>query len=380
MTELMYGADVEQLRSLANQFESAATELEQAKISIERGVQTQFWFGPVALRFKALWEQEHSTQLVKACLQIQTASKKMHQNANEQDEASSNHDQTLTYAGKSNIPSPSPGPSPIPPTQTDGERTGRAGREENANRNRDDTGSSGNDSVPGSNPTEGGLGEGQPGVHHWDPEAPTWTPPDSGSGPYDTEWATPADYARWEAAKIGSSVKRGEWPNASRNLDHFLDNTGTDLDQDVDGMLNDVPGFNEMVTAEEDRLARLAVENARNAGASGPISYPINTPWNGYYITKEENENWFYATGGMQWNLGGTVVVYPPENGEGWRYEIQTEVNYRDRYNWDGTKETTIGPFTVSDTELQELHRAGLAREYNMNGKSSQRTTTGIIP
>lgn len=46
-------------------------------------------------------------------------------------------------------------------------------------------------------------------------------------------------------------------------------------------------------------------------------------------------------------------------------------VRVADLYNWDGNKSTQIGPFNVKDSQLQELHRAGLAQEYDMSGESS---------
>ena len=47
--------------------------------------------------------------------------------------------------------------------------------------------------------------------------------------------------------------------------------------------------------------------------------------------------------------------------------------------NWDGSKETDIGPFTVSNAQLAALHRAGIAQEYEMYGQSETMTTTGEI-
>ena len=35
-----------------------------------------------------------------------------------------------------------------------------------------------------------------------------------------------------------------------------------------------------------------------------------------------------------------------------------------------------IGPFKVEDTELQKLHRKGLAQEYDVNGTSDEITVT----
>ncbi|MDN5821489.1 MAG: hypothetical protein L0H39_08380 [Brachybacterium sp.] len=59
---------------------------------------------------------------------------------------------------------------------------------------------------------------------------------------------------------------------------------------------------------------------------------------------------------------------------------MDTTLHYRDQYNWDGTKETPIGlpgPYnpTITDEQLAELHRAGLAREFLLHGSTERRTT-----
>jgi hypothetical protein len=114
----------------------------------------------------------------------------------------------------------------------------------------------------------------------------------------------------------------------------------------------------------------------------GPITFPVSTSWDGFGYEKGASvvdvKNWYYATGGFAYNLTGQVTVYPPETPGGeWRYVQDVTVNVRDRYNWDGSKSTQIGPFTVTDAQLQELHRAGLAQEYNMLGESSNRRSEG---
>ena len=45
-----------------------------------------------------------------------------------------------------------------------------------------------------------------------------------------------------------------------------------------------------------------------------------------------------------------------------------------DYYNWDTGKSVDIGPLHIEDPEMQELHRAGLAQEYEIEGTSPTRT------
>lgn len=62
------------------------------------------------------------------------------------------------------------------------------------------------------------------------------------------------------------------------------------------------------------------------------------------------------------------------------RYEVDTQVSFRDRYNWDDGKSTQIGPFTVTDESLAAMHCAGIARECNLLGESSSQHTEGSVP
>ncbi|WP_146007689.1 hypothetical protein [Brachybacterium sp. UMB0905] len=52
----------------------------------------------------------------------------------------------------------------------------------------------------------------------------------------------------------------------------------------------------------------------------------------------------------------------------------------RDQYDWDGGKRTTIdlpGPFdpTITDQQLAELHRAGLAMEFLLHGSTTRQVS-----
>jgi hypothetical protein len=205
---------------------------------------------------------------------------------------------------------------------------------------------------------------------------------DPGAGEHDSESASLKDYATEVAAEVGANGLAGAWPDASRNLLHFLGNSGKPLEQDVDGMLGDIPEFAAQTDQDQANLGLTAIEEAKRRGATGPITFPVNTPWNGFGYDEQglvyDNDNWFYALGGWQYNLTGEVTVYPPSTpGGAWRYEVSTRVNLRDQYNWDGGKGVNIGPLSVSDEQLAELHRAGLAQEYVAVGASDVRTKEG---
>ncbi|GAA1082092.1 hypothetical protein GCM10009605_19850 [Nocardiopsis composta] len=171
----------------------------------------------------------------------------------------------------------------------------------------------------------------------------------------------------------------GVWPEASRNLLHFMGNSGEPLEQDVNQMLEDLPEFRNEVDGARRGLGAAAIEQAQQAGADGPVTFPVNTAWTGHYIGEEHDKNWFLATGGMQYDINGSVTVHPPEEEGGeWTYTMTTEVNFRDQYNWDGGKGTDVLPgLHVSDKVLADMHRAGVAQEFPMYGTSDSTTTEG---
>jgi hypothetical protein len=179
--------------------------------------------------------------------------------------------------------------------------------------------------------------------------------------------------------EAAANALAGKWPAASRNLLHYLDNSGETLEQDVDDMLDSSDTFQTAVDDQLDRLVAGAVEQAKAQGVDGPVTFPINTPWNGVYIG--DDQNWFYALGGISFNQTGSITVTPPTTAGGpWTYSSSTHVHIRDRYNWDGGKSTNIGPLNVSDEELAELHRKGLAQEFTAVGTSGEQTNEGEVP
>ena len=110
-----------------------------------------------------------------------------------------------------------------------------------------------------------------------------------------------------------------------------------------------------------------------SAGATGPITYPFNTKWQGE--TASESANWYYAVGSYDQATEGTITVYPPtpDHPNGY-YTCDYKVHVADRYNWAGGKSTKILGMTITDERLQRLHQRGLAQEYDLKGNSSVRS------
>lgn len=145
---------------------------------------------------------------------------------------------------------------------------------------------------------------------------PAREPVDDGGGEHDSEDAGLGDRATEFAAEAAANAMSGSWPDASRNLLHFLGNSGEPLAQDVDRMLSDLPELSDAVAQRQADVAALAVERARAESATGPLSFPVGTAWTGFGYDDTglvyDNSTWFYALGGWQYSLTGQVTVWPP--------------------------------------------------------------------
>lgn len=150
------------------------------------------------------------------------------------------------------------------------------------------------------------------------------------------------------------------WPDASADMHHYLENTGSPQNTDVDGMLDDLPGLNDKSQVSVEGMAELALTGAQASGATGPVTYPFSTSWDDGHASSGEDRSWFLATGGYQYCAEGTVTVYPPTDVSSERtYSYDYRVHVADRNNRDQGKFTSIAGYTITDAEP---HRAGIAR------------------
>ena len=252
------------------------------------------------------------------------------------------------------VPDPQPGPSPTPPDPNQPAPTRSQQRRDTAVRD-----------------SRGGRLRN--GGQHDDGDADNQGDSDNeGSGPHAQRSPTLEDYANHEAATLAADGFSPWWPDAAENLQHYLGNTGDPQSMDVDKMLEDLPDLSDDTNADVTRMAEKAVEKSQETGATGPMTYPFTTAWDDEYATKQEDPNWFYATGGYKAATDGTITVYPPtDDNPSWTYKYDYRVHTADRYNWDGDKSTHIFGKEITDKQLQELHRAGLAQEYDLVGESS---------
>lgn len=219
-----------------------------------------------------------------------------------------------------------------------------------------------------------------------DPDVPGPPPepvPDEGAGEFDSDpwWSTADDRVTEELARLAATAAEAMgWTDAARHLRHYLDGNGDDLTVDPSAIIRDVPAFGSAVdqtlAGEIDRITRDAAAGSRYGE---PVTF--STDWAGFYVTKDLDANWFYADGGIQYSTTGVVTVAPPAApGAAPEVSVDYQVHVWDRYNWDGGKSTDIGPITVTDESLAELHRAGVAREYDVTGSTSTQHFQGAPP
>lgn len=181
---------------------------------------------------------------------------------------------------------------------------------------------------------------------------------DSGSGAWNSESTTVTAIALKEAILQGMGVATvAVGDDAVKHLEHYFNNTGSDLRIDLIGMVNEVPSAK----------ARYEVEVAqakRFVEMLPPGRYSIRSKRAEVgYNTQRESRNWFFAVGGYStWGVGTAEVTAAGE------CKLEFDYKFYDRYNWDKGKSVTLGGVTITDEFMGDFHRQGLAREYDEVG------------
>ena len=80
----VYGADVDQLRALATQFDRSADRLDADRLSVGNGIRISAWVGPTAVRFRAQWDSDHSRRVHEAAQRLRDAALSLRANADHQ--------------------------------------------------------------------------------------------------------------------------------------------------------------------------------------------------------------------------------------------------------------------------------------------------------
>ena len=215
------------------------------------------------------------------------------------------------------------------------------------------------------------------------PGPPPNQPTDPGAGEHGSDpWYTKGDdlFMKELAGSAAMFADGIGWTHASAHLRHYLGNSSDDLEVSPDQMMRDVDRFRGEVdntTAAE--MRRIAAEAEANGTYGKPVQF--SSGWKGEYIGPEESKDWYYAMGGVQYSVTGVATVHPPEQPGGEpRIEMDYKTHVFDRYNWDAGKETEFGPVTITDDSMAEMHRAGVAQEFNVSGSTDAKHYAGTVP
>jgi peptidoglycan hydrolase-like protein with peptidoglycan-binding domain len=153
--------------------------------------------------------------------------------------------------------------------------------------------------------------------------------------------------------------------DAVKHMAHYFGNSGERYTVDLEGMIREVPSARE---ALEDEAAQ--AQEFVEMLPPGKHSIRSRTSEDGYN-GKNENRNWFYATGGYQsWGEGEATIADTPQ---GRTYELAFRYKFFDRYNWDAEKFVTIFGIKITDDFMAEFHQQGLAREFDCVGSVRRR-------
>lgn len=165
------------------------------------------------------------------------------------------------------------------------------------------------------------------------------------------------------------------YTDAARHLRHYLGATGKPLKVDAARVLTEVRAARLTADALLQEQFAKACSQIRNSSTGTRFEIPFQSRWGVATASQEEEGNWFFALGSFSVSQSGVMVVEPSTTPGG---EPTVRIHYQthifDRYNWDAGKNVTIRPATIEDKEMQELHKAGLAREYEVHGSTDTQT------
>lgn len=100
-------------------------------------------------------------------------------------------------------------------------------------------------------------------------------------------------------------------PQASRNLNHFLDRTGEPLRQDVDRLIREVPEFRSKVEARQSAVGVAAVDHCKHHGIEGPAEFGFKSAWMKFTCGEYRHLGWFLALGDWEYRLAGKAGIFP---------------------------------------------------------------------
>ncbi|MFD9813361.1 hypothetical protein [Streptomyces sp. NPDC059080] len=165
----------------------------------------------------------------------------------------------------------------------------------------------------------------------------------------------------WNEAQLGlvrGYLNAQGWGDAADLLGHFLDGSGEPVEVDADRMLADMPAFRRDVDTTLAEVRKLPDGTFESSWQS---SAPDTNEG-------DKSLNWYYALNHFQYRLVG--------HKEGDHVAYQVEV--QKRYDWgvpsEHRRDLDKGPLHFEQADLARLNLVGLAKDFDVKGRSTTQT------
>lgn len=173
------------------------------------------------------------------------------------------------------------------------------------------------------------------------------------------------------AEGLVDAARMGGQTYAPDLLQHFLDGSGKPMTVPVDNMLHDMPWFNQSAQAQTRSTVQTAI-GAMPPGFKGPVAFQsdyVSSKADGTPARPDKfsNPDWWAAMGTFSYQTSG--VATPTADGH---YSVAAKTSVYDYYNF----ETTDSHPWPQASDLNNLHLAGLAQNFDTVGTSSMQMST----
>lgn len=109
------GANADQLRVLAQQFDQGAQRLDSNRLNVLSLLQSVFWEGPTSARFRLQWNAQHGRQIQQAAEMLRESARKLRANADAQERASAAEGISMSGSGEDRVSAGAGAPGGVSP-------------------------------------------------------------------------------------------------------------------------------------------------------------------------------------------------------------------------------------------------------------------------
>jgi hypothetical protein len=192
----------------------------------------------------------------------------------------------------------------------------------------------------------------------------------NGSGSYAATQPRTQDHLEWQILDGGVGVfQLIGWGQAATQMEHYLANTGQTLYVNPQQMLTSIPAWREQLEAQAQRMLQQAQRIDTYAAVRYASPIVLKSGWLPARVTRQENPDWYFAVGSFSYQLVLNVKMEPTlQPGRPVTAYVSMDIYVYDRYDWDEGRGTSIGGLYLANEVIGQLHRAGLAHDYDVRG------------